>query len=73
MSNSVLQEVNLRDVEFNNTNLIASQIMDTSLNNIDLSSCDITGIAITPQSLKGVIVSELQAVELSRLLGIVVK
>ena len=39
----------------------------------DFTSCDITGIVVSSQDLNGVIVDEYQALELSRLLGIVIK
>ena len=73
MSNSIIQELHFKDVEFQNTNLIASQLIRTSLENIDLSTCDITGVAVTEECLKGLVVSELQALELSKLLGIMIK
>ena len=63
----------LKDVEFERTNLIASQLCRTNLNGIDLSSSDITGVAISQEYIKGLIVNEMQAVELSKLLGVVIK
>ena len=45
----------------------------TNLKDIDFTTCDITGLVVMPQDLNGAIVDEYQAVELSKLLGIVVK
>ena len=58
---------------FQYSNLIGIQLFKTSLSGIDFSTCDITGIVVLPQDLRGVIVDEYQAMELSKLLGIVVK
>lgn len=49
------------------------QDIETSLNNIDISSCNINNIKIDLKSIKGVIVSEIQAIVLSQLLGIKIK
>ena len=51
-------EFTFKDVEFENTNLIASQIFKTELNGIDFSSCDITGVALSPECLSGLKVNE---------------
>ena len=45
----------------------------TNLKGIDFSTSNIDGIIIDKEDLKGLIVNQFQAVELSKLLGIVVK
>ena len=53
--------------------MIGIQLYKTNLQGIDFSTCDITGIVVLPQDLRGMIVDEYQAMELSKLLGIIVK
>lgn len=45
----------------------------TNLKGIDFSTCNIDGIVVDREDLKGVIVNQFQAVELSKLLGIIIK
>ena len=45
----------------------------TNLRGIDVSTCNIDGIVVDKEDLKGIIVNQFQAVELSKLLGIIVK
>ena len=47
--------------------------MHTNMGNIDLSTCDISGIKVNSESLKGIIINERQAVELITILGVNVK
>jgi uncharacterized protein YjbI with pentapeptide repeats len=61
------------DANFVNTKLQESQLAGTKLDGVDLSTCDIDGIVVTPEDIRGAIVSSLQAVALSRLLGLVIK
>jgi uncharacterized protein YjbI with pentapeptide repeats len=61
------------DANFVNTNLQESQLAGTKLEGVDLSMCDIEGICVTPEDIRGAIVSSLQAISLSKLLGIVIK
>ena len=62
-----------KDIELNEVNFNESEFIHTSLNKLDFSNSDIHGISITPDSLKGIIVNEFQALSLSKLLGIVIK
>ena len=73
LSNASIQEALLKKVQFQYSNLIGIQLYKTNLSGIDFSTCDITGIVVLPQDLRGIIVDEYQAMELSKLLGIVVK
>ena len=68
-----MQESNFDDVRFEYSNLIGSQLFKTNLGGIDFTTCDITGIGVGSQDLNGIIVDEYQAIELSRLLGIIIK
>jgi len=48
-------------------------LFNTSLNNIDFSSCEIQGIGVNIKDLKGLKVNDIQALELSKILGIIIK
>lgn len=63
----------LDDVSFENVNFNESEFLNTKLGGIDFSSCNINNIGITTNDIKGVIVSEEQALMLINLFGIVVK
>lgn len=63
----------LNKVVFNKCNLRLGDFYNTSLNGVDLTSCDITGIKTDLDSLKGLIVTPMQALDLSTILGIVIK
>ena len=45
----------------------------TNLKNIDFRTCNIEGITVNKDDLNGLIVNDFQAIELSKLLGIIVK
>lgn len=70
MQNSFLDSVRFKDVTFKTTDLCFSEIIHTSLKNIDWSDSKISGIKIDIRDLRGLIVNELQALELVSLLGI---
>lgn len=71
--NSNLQNSRLTDVRFIRCNFKLCQMSGTSLSGIDLSSSDVEGLGIQPEDLKGAIVSPMQAMDFSKLLGLVVK
>lgn len=58
---------------FQQSNLTRAQMSGTALREIDLSDCIIDGIGVRAEDLAGAIVSPAQAVELAKLLGIIVK
>lgn len=60
-------------VEFQESNLLQAQMHFTNLKGIDFTSCDIDGIGINIPDVKGAIVTTMQAVSLSTLLGLIVK
>ena len=59
--------------EIQRCKLDESEFFHSHLNGVDLSTCTIEGIALCGDELKGVIVNPSQAVDLSRVLGIVIK
>lgn len=73
LSNSSMQENTFLRFCFEECNLSYTNFFKTSLATIDLSSCIIDGIVANQSDLKGVIVDMYQAVELTKLFGIVIK
>lgn len=66
----------LTAVEFENCRLTEAEFHQTSLKGIDLSTSEISGIRVsaTPgKELRGAVVTSLQALDLARLLGIVIQ
>ena len=61
------------DMHLLETEFRESMLAGTKLKGIDLSDCDIQGVGVQVEDLTGVIVSPLQAVELSKLFGLVIK
>lgn len=58
---------------FENCNLTRIELLHTSLKDIDLRSCLIEGLKISGNELKGAVVTEIQALELVRFLGVIVE
>ena len=71
--NSNFQNSRLADVRFTKCNFRLCQMSGTSLSGIDLSDSDVEGLGIQLEDLKGAIVSPMQAVNFSKLLGIIVR
>lgn len=59
--------------EIQRCKLDESEFFHSRLQGVDLSSCTIEGIALCGDELKGVIVNPSQAVDLARVLGIIIK
>jgi uncharacterized protein YjbI with pentapeptide repeats len=75
---SQLREAGLVRVTFEATKLVdvvlrQADLAETRLAGVDLSACDIEGITLRVEDLRGAIVSAPQAMELSRLLEVVIK
>ncbi len=73
LSNSNMSETKLKNIILNENNLRQAQLFKTNLNKIDFRTCDIEGITVDIGDLKGMIVNEFQAINLAKLLGIVIK
>ena len=73
LQNSYFQENKLKNVCFDNVNLVYTRFLKTSLKDIDLSSCQIEGISISVEDIKGAIINHLQAIDLLYLIGVKVK
>jgi uncharacterized protein YjbI with pentapeptide repeats len=70
--NSNFQNSNFTKVQFKKCNFRLSQMSGTSLSGIDLSDSNVEGLGIQLEDLKGAIVSPMQAVDFSKLLGLVI-
>lgn len=70
---AAFSEAKLKHVYFEKDKLIQTQFFNTNLNHIDISTCDMSGIIVRLEDLKGLIVNEFQAIELSKLIGIEIK
>ena len=64
---------NFKNVYFEYRKLIETSFFKTKLKDIDVSSCEFSGITTSIEDVKGLIVNNFQAIELSKLLGIVIK
>lgn len=72
-NNSDFSECDFSNMDFENTDLQQAQMSGTKLKGIDFSSSNIEGIGVRLEDLAGAIVSPLQAVAISRKLGLVIK
>ena len=73
MTESVLQDVKLEKSVFENCDLTNGFFNKTFLGKIDLTTCDITGIDVDIPNIYGTTVTTMQALDLSRLLGLNIK
>lgn len=73
MTSSNFNDLQFKDVLFQECNLALCEFIHTILQKIDVSTCNIEGITLTIDSMKGLCVSPAQALELSRLLGLNIK
>lgn len=74
-SRTFFAECSLSEIEFSQTSLQSSEFFMTSLMDLDFSTCNIDGIIVSDsrEELRGIIVNEFQAIDLARMLGIVIK
>jgi uncharacterized protein YjbI with pentapeptide repeats len=63
----------IKDLAIEKCDFTSSEWNDTKLNGLDFSDSIIDGIAVNPNNLRGVIVSQAQAAVMAKLLGIQVK
>lgn len=73
MVNCNFQDADIKHSGFENSSLIRAQMSGAKLKGIDFTTCEIDGVGIRLEDLKGMIVSPVQAMELSRLMGLVIK
>jgi uncharacterized protein YjbI with pentapeptide repeats len=78
LEESILSFADFQRSEFMNVNLVNTDLQEcqmsgTKLKGIDMSTCEINGIGVRIEDIKGAIISPLQAVFLSKLLGLVIK
>ncbi len=73
LSNSSFSECKIKHIYFENSELTQAQLFRTKLKSIDLSTCDINGIITSIEDIEGAIVNNFQAIELSKLMGIIIK
>ena len=84
LKNVVFEDCNLQEASFSalgkkssfcfeRCDLRAVDFFRTSLNGIDLTSCEIDGIRLEGPEVRGAIVTALQACDLAKLLGVVIK
>lgn len=59
-------------VEFKDCSLVKSNLFHTPLHGLNFTSCNIQGICVAVEDLKGAIVNSEQAAELSLLLGLII-
>ena len=71
--NSNFQNSHFDKVQFRKCNFKLSQMSGTSLSGMDLSNSNVEGLGIQIEDLRGAIVSPMQAVDFSKLMGLVVK
>lgn len=67
------QEVKHKALTFIDTDLRDGYFNGTSLSKIDFTTCDINGINVDIRDLRGAIVTPMQGLELTRLLGLEIK
>ena len=73
LQNASMNEVTWKDIAFLECNFNKAELVRTKLKGIDFSTCEFSGVTVNIPDLKGVIVNEFQALELSKLLGIIIK
>lgn len=73
LRNSDINDCKLASIAFDNCELIEAEFSHTPLRGIDLSDCHIEGIHVNLPDIKGAIVNTTQAMDLTSLLGLVIK
>ena len=63
----------IKNITFDNVDLTESEIIKTSLNNVDLSNCNIFNIKFDMYSLKGIIIDRFQCENIVGILGVQIK
>lgn len=68
-----LDQVLFNVVALEKNDFTKMEFIGTMMKGIDVSSCKIDGISIAPECVRGMIVDEVQAIELISILGIIIK
>ena len=70
--NSVFQELQIKKLAFDSTNLSKAVFYNTKLKGIDFTTCNIEDIQLGVNEISGASVSVVQALDLTRLMGIII-
>jgi len=73
LQNADFEESHLNKIGFSHCNLEGAEMAGTKLKGIDFRSSEIEGLSVRIEDIYGAIVSLMQAVSLSKLLGIIIK
>ncbi|MDE5631113.1 MAG: pentapeptide repeat-containing protein [Bacilli bacterium] len=71
MQNGTFASIEFKDIEFINNDFSGIEVMDTPMMGINIASNKIDGIKISPSLVRGMIVTEVQAIELISILGVI--
>ncbi|MBQ7138258.1 MAG: pentapeptide repeat-containing protein, partial [Clostridia bacterium] len=73
MPEAAVESANLKNVKFTDCDLTRATLFSTPMKGIDMTTCTLDGILVNLLDLRGMVVTSLQASELAKLLGLVVK
>lgn len=73
LADGSMDKLDLKDIEFDNNDFSKMEIRNTFMKGVDLSSSKIEELRISPECIYGMIVNQIQAIELISILGIVIK
>lgn len=73
MSSSSFDGVYFDENTFEEVDMREAEIYNTDMAGVDITGCNIDGIKIQPDNVRGMIVNEVQAIELINILGVVIK
>lgn len=71
MQNGTFASMEFKEIEFINNDFSNIEVIDTSMMGINIASNKIDGIKIQPELVRGMIVTEVQAIELISILGVI--
>ena len=70
---AAMEALIIKHIEFNDCDLTRATIFRTPLKGLDMTTCTLDGLMVNLPDLRGMIVTPLQAAELAKLLGLVVR
>lgn len=68
-----LDQVSFGEMVLEKNDFSRMEIIGTLMKDVDISSCKIEEISVSPEMVRGMIVNEVQAIELVSILGIIIK